>query len=149
MIGTAKLPPVRKITINGPSGSLSCFISAVWPSRKNLLSTGVVNATLFWLMSRLSTDAAGAVTMRSSKKIWKQWFFKITDYAEELLDDLKLLNGWPERVKTMQKNWIGRSEGLEFSFDVPASRLSYLFTLPVRIRHLALPSWSWLPSIQW
>ena len=44
---------------------------------------------------------------------------KITDYAEELLDDLKLLNGWPERVKTMQKNWIGRSEGLEFSFDVP------------------------------
>lgn len=35
------------------------------------------------------------------------------------MDDLKLLNGWPERVKTMQKNWIGRSEGLEFSFDVP------------------------------
>lgn len=53
------------------------------------------------------------------KKDLSQWFFKITDYAEELLDDLKLLNGWPERVKTMQKNWIGRSEGLEFSFDVP------------------------------
>ena len=53
------------------------------------------------------------------KKDLEQWFFKITDYAEELLDDLKLLNGWPERVKTMQKNWIGRSEGLEFSFDVP------------------------------
>lgn len=52
------------------------------------------------------------------KKDLEQWFFKITDYAEELLDDLKLLNGWPERVKTMQKNWIGRSEGLEFSFDV-------------------------------
>ena len=70
-------------------------------------------------MSRLSTDAAGAVTMRSSKKIWNNGSYKITDYAEELLDDLKLLNGWPERVKTMQKNWIGRSEGLEFSFDVP------------------------------
>lgn len=53
------------------------------------------------------------------KKDLEQWFFKITDYAEELLDDLKLLNGWPERVKTMQKNWIGRSEGLEFSLDVP------------------------------
>ena len=60
--------------------------------------------------------AAGAVTMSRQKDL-EQWFFKITDYAEELLDDLKLLNGWPERVKTMQKNWIGRSEGLEFSFD--------------------------------
>ena len=55
------------------------------------------------------------------KKDLSQWFFKITDYAEELLDDLKLLDGWPERVKTMQKNWIGRSEGLEFSFDVPCA----------------------------
>ena len=54
------------------------------------------------------------------KKDLKQWFFKITDYADRLLDDLKLLPGWPERVKTMQKNWIGRSEGLEFSFDIPS-----------------------------
>ena len=53
------------------------------------------------------------------KKDLSQWFFKITDYAEELLDDLKLLPGWPERVKTMQENWIGRSEGAEFSFAVP------------------------------
>ncbi len=54
------------------------------------------------------------------KKDLKQWFFKITDYADRLLEDLKLLPGWPERVKTMQKNWIGRSEGLEFSFDIPS-----------------------------
>jgi leucyl-tRNA synthetase len=40
-----------------------------------------------------------------------QWFFKITDYAQELLDDLKDLENWPEQVKTMQANWIGRSEG--------------------------------------
>lgn len=53
------------------------------------------------------------------KKDLKQWFFKITDYADRLLEDLKLLPGWPERVKTMQKNWIGRSEGAEFSFDIP------------------------------
>lgn len=54
------------------------------------------------------------------KKDLSQWFFKITDYADELLKDLDLLEGWPERVKTMQRNWIGRSEGLEFSFEIPA-----------------------------
>src|SRR5579885_1883171 len=47
-----------------------------------------------------------------------QWFLKITAYAERLLQDLDLLEGWPERIKTMQRNWIGRSEGVTFSFDV-------------------------------
>jgi len=53
------------------------------------------------------------------KKELEQWFFKITDYADRLLSDLSELKGWPERVKTMQENWIGRSEGAEFSFAVP------------------------------
>ncbi len=46
----------------------------------------------------------------------KQWFLKITDYADELLEDLENLNGWPDKVKTMQANWIGRSKGLEIDF---------------------------------
>lgn len=47
-----------------------------------------------------------------------QWFIKITAYADQLLDDLDKLESWPEQVKTMQRNWIGRSEGIEISFDV-------------------------------
>ena len=47
-----------------------------------------------------------------------QWFMKTTAYADELLDELDRMPGWPESVKTMQRNWIGRSEGVELSFDV-------------------------------
>jgi leucyl-tRNA synthetase len=50
-----------------------------------------------------------------------QWFMKITDYAEDLRDDLQQLSGWPEQVKTMQANWIGRSEGVQITFAVADS----------------------------
>ncbi|CFX79630.1 Leucine-tRNA ligase [Syntrophomonas zehnderi OL-4] len=52
------------------------------------------------------------------KKKLSQWFFKITDYAQRLLDDLEMLPGWPEKVKTMQRNWIGRSEGCQFDLTI-------------------------------
>ncbi len=52
------------------------------------------------------------------KRELEQWYFKITEYAQELLDDLAELPGWPERVKTMQANWIGRSEGAEVEFEI-------------------------------
>ena len=51
-----------------------------------------------------------------TKKELEQWFFRITDYADELLDDLEKLPGLPEKVKIMQYNWIGRSEGVQFAF---------------------------------
>ncbi|HZX68407.1 MAG TPA: leucine--tRNA ligase, partial [Candidatus Elarobacter sp.] len=50
-----------------------------------------------------------------------QWFFKITDYVERLLSGLDRLEGWPERIRTMQRNWIGKSEGVTFSFEVENS----------------------------
>ena len=56
------------------------------------------------------------------KKRLKQWFLKITDYAEELLEGTDKLYGWPEQVKTQQKNWIGKSEGMNFSFVVKDER---------------------------
>ncbi|MEG0873951.1 MAG: leucine--tRNA ligase [Clostridiales bacterium] len=60
-------------------------------------------------------ERCGAVV---EKKNLSQWFFKITDYAQRLLDDMKLLPGWPNKVKTMQENWIGRSTGVEIDFAI-------------------------------
>ncbi len=56
-----------------------------------------------------------------TKKEVHQWFLKITDYAQELLDDLDRLTGWPERIRTMQRNWIGRSEGSKLTFTIDGS----------------------------
>ena len=52
------------------------------------------------------------------KKNLSQWYFKITDYAERLLDNLDKLPGWPDKVKTMQRNWIGKSVGAEVTFEI-------------------------------
>lgn len=84
------------------------------------------NATVNWdpidqtvLANEQVIDGRG---WRSGAKVEQkeipQWFIKITAYAEELLNDLDQLDGWPEQVKTMQRNWIGRSEGVEIDFTV-------------------------------
>ena len=73
---------------------------------------------------------SGAVVERREMA---QWFLKITDYARELLDELDDMPGWPESVKSMQRNWIGRSEGAEIDFVVehdPAQRLTVFTTRP-------------------
>ena len=57
-----------------------------------------------------------------------QWFLKITAYTQELLDELDKLPGWPDSVKTMQRNWIGRSEGLEIRFEVEGEDAVTVFT---------------------
>lgn len=71
---------------------------------------------------------SGAVVERRSIP---QWFIKITDFAQELLDGLDDLEAWPERVRTMQSNWIGRSEGVELEFDVVDEDDDALKTLAV------------------
>ncbi|CAG8721491.1 8863_t:CDS:2, partial [Cetraspora pellucida] len=56
----------------------------------------------------------------------KQWFFKITDFAEPLLNDLDLLDKWPDHVKQMQRNWIGKSKGAEFDFIAESKRSEFI-----------------------
>ena len=85
------------------------------------------NATVNWdpvdqtVLANEQVDADGK-SWRSGALVEQrqlnQWFLRITDYAERLLQDLDNLYGWPERVRTMQANWIGRSEGAEISFKV-------------------------------
>ena len=65
------------------------------------------------------------------KKYLSQWFFKITDYAERLLKDLDLLDGWGDNVKTMQANWIGKSEGAIFRFPVVDAPCGEKMEVPV------------------
>ena len=88
------------------------------------------NATVNWdpvdqtVLANEQVDAEGR-SWRSGALVEQrqlnQWFLRITDYAEALLNDLDKLKGWPERVRTMQANWIGRSEGAEITFQVEAA----------------------------
>ena len=76
---------------------------------------------------------SGAVVERREMA---QWFLKITDYAKELLDDLDDMPGWPESVKSMQRNWIGRSEGAEIDFVTehdPADKLTVVIFLQRKV----------------
>jgi len=68
-----------------------------------------------------------------TKKDLEQWFFKITDYSEQLLNDLDKLPGWPEKVKIMQRNWIGRSEGAEARFKIEGSSNETISVFTTRV----------------
>lgn len=64
------------------------------------------------------------------RKLLRQWFFKITDYAEQLLNDLQKLEGWPDRVKLMQENWIGKSTGARVEFTAAGNTIPVFTTRP-------------------
>ena len=117
MTGTARLLPVPLNIIAGTSGFSFFFIKTAWYIKKAAVNWCPSCNTV--LANEQVVD--GGCWRCGSEVAWKeleQWFLKITAYADRLLDDLKLLEGWPERVKIMQENWIGRSTGTDIVFTV-------------------------------
>src|SRR5690606_449102 len=82
-----------------------------------------------------------------------QWFLRITEYADRLLNNLERLKGWPERVKTMQRNWIGRSEGVEIRFPIKGTdrELAVFTTRPdtvFGVTYMVMaPEHPWVPGL--
>ena len=75
-----------------------------------------------------------------TQKKLSQWFFKITAFADELDSSLNTLDEWPEKVKIMQKNWIGKSTGCELNFEIKDNKKKLLYLLQDRILFLVLLS---------
>ncbi len=95
---------------------------------------------------------SGAVV---EKRKLNQWFLRITDYADDLIEGLKTLDRWPDKVRLMQENWIGRSKGLRFNFQLaasdaaPASRTGWRSTPPARTPCTGRASSASPPTIRW
>ena len=85
-------------------------------------------------MSRWWTAAAGVTKMCSvEQRELEQWSVRITDYSEELLQGLNHMDGWPEKVRTMQRNWIGRSEGANVDFTLDGGSQTKITVFTTRI----------------
>ena len=132
MTGRAKFPPRIRAITSGRSGFSSKCSRAVWPTSVKPSSTGIRWMALFSRTSRFTTASPGEAAPRWKKRWLSQWFLKITDYAQRLLDDLDGLVGWPEHVKQQQRNWLGRSEGarIDFKLETTGETLSVFTTRP-------------------
>ena len=74
------------------------------------------------------------------RKKLNQWFFKISEYSDELLEGLNQIGEWPENVKVMQQNWIGKSQGAEFELKIDETELSFDVFTTLKARIHAFPS---------
>jgi leucyl-tRNA synthetase len=123
-----------------------------WSTARQPRSTGTRSTRPCSPMSRSSTGAAGAPARWSNIRELTQWFFKITDFSQDLHDALEGLDRWPEKVRLMQKNWIGRSEGLLIRFALESNALAgrRAGDLHDAARHaVRRPSWRSRPTIRW
>ena len=116
--GSARSRPACRSTTGGTSGCSRGCSRRGWPTAAGRTSTGARAVRRCWPTSRSSTAAAGAAAPPVTVRDLEQWFLRITAYADELLDALPDLTDWPEKVLTMQRNWIGRSEGARVRFPI-------------------------------
>jgi leucyl-tRNA synthetase len=96
--------------------------SAAWPTRRSRRSTGVRKKRPCCRTSSRRAASAGAAAHAVEKRDLEQWFLRITDYAEQLVADIKQIeSGWPEKGLKRQRDWVGRSEGAYIDFRVKDS----------------------------
>ena len=107
-------------TTAGTSGCSRSSTSGVWRTARRVRSTGApIDQTVLANEQVLSDGRCDRCGAEVVKKKLTQWYFKITDYADRLLDDLNQLEGfWPQKVIQMQRNWIGRSVGADIDFEI-------------------------------
>ncbi len=110
--------PATRRTTGGRSGCSCGCSSAGWPTGRTRRSTGARRTPTVLANEQVIGGACERCGTTVERRELTQWFFKITDYAQRLLDDVDELAEWPERVLTMQRNWIGRSEGAEVTFTI-------------------------------
>ena len=110
----------KKITTNGRNGSSNSYYKKGLAYKKEAKVNWCETCHTVLANEQVIDGACWRCDNTVEKKDLSQWFLRITEYADRLLTDLDTLDHWPQRVKLMQKNWIGRSEGTEFSFEVPS-----------------------------
>ena len=98
--------------------------ATAWPTARRPRSSGAPTTRPCWPTSRSIDGRCERCGAEVEVRQLEQWFFRITDYADRLLDDLDTID-WPEHVKTMQRNWIGRSEGAEVVFRCEELGIDY------------------------
>ena len=116
--GRAGCTPATRSTTAGPSGCSCASTSAGWPTARTAVNWCPNDQTVLANEQVVSgqCERCGAEV---TKRTLTQWYFKITEYADRLLDDMAQLEGkWPERVLMMQRNWIGRTEGADVDFAI-------------------------------
>ena len=116
--GTGNWPPATPTTTAGSSGSSpACSRKGLAYKKKAEVNWCETDQTVL-----ANEQVVDGCCWRCDKPVERreidQWFIKITDYAEQLLNDLDKLDQWPEQVRTMQRNWIGRSEGVDLDFTL-------------------------------
>ena len=116
MIWIAWSRPAARITTAGASGR--GWGARGWFTARRIPSTGCRKCETVLANEQVTEGRCWRCDSEVEKRDLEQWYIKITAYAQELLDDLEKLPGWPERVKQMQANWIGRSEGAEVDFTL-------------------------------